>query len=1261
MTSPNAGRVPSSVLLLDGKPYQLVEEEQARQLDGVKRRWDVRRVTRQQGDPEPEFSVPLETFNIGSGISYSVLPGGYESADGWDLSAPGKALTWPRLSAYESFEYNYNTRGWEYYSFATNYLYVFRAGYAIKYEPNPTPGSAPTILEIHYFGADRVVSGKWAEFDGKVYVPLVDPTDDSEQEFAQLTTINTPVTEVQTVVISGTPTAGTYRLTYDDGVTTSTTSALAFNASGAAVQAALRLLPGLQKVTVVTTGSTPNFTHTITMTAVPSVDGTSSPAQMTHTDNTTGGTHAIANATTVAGVGDVWTVGPDDIVARYFAAWNKPGVGPVLALCQQNLVQLNGGDPMSAGDWGAEYPVDNSTYRCTSLAVWDRFLMVGKQNGLYSFDEQAVAKLETKDLAGVIDDANFVGMVEAGGFILAPHKNGLLRWQPGRYRFVGAEADDLLEGEIATGWGRYVGVTPYGRIAYTSVTDYHNSIGVVGSLVAPGSQQRGPLTPHMHQQFPTSAEDIIASTIQSNPARPDDVISGADLASVGTIAWTNPNNIATADAAVVATGPGTTHYLKALMPAVTRVPADATVDGIEVTVDRKAAVAALNTGATSPGTGANLASIGTNPWTNPGNITSSDNAYATNATAGITQGLRGSNYGLAVPTLATILGIKVEIEKKQSAAGAPVTAGPTVVGTGATIAGANEVWANPSRITASDASYATAVQATHNITNPIAGTNLGFAVPTDATVLGITFELNRYASAPSAAGDWQIQLTKSGSTGTGTNKATGTVWPTSPTTAAYGGAADLWGTTWTPAEINASTFGALVASTLSSTTTVSVDFFQITVTYQTADGIDSTVKLVGAAGTVVGDNKASASAWPTSDAYTTYGGAADLWGTTWTPADVNDVDFGAVISASVPTSRTLSVDHVRITVYYSYESIVDNSVRLVVGGSVAGSNLADAVTLWPTARTAAVYGGPTELWGLTPTAAQVNAADFGFVLSAVIAAGTASLYGIAQVRVFFTAANGDPGAMLLVIQVNADGVTAAPNSYQIARSGLTVSNDPNISHAISDASLRSSRIFQPSRNTQKTWRSVEFHAGLDPETNTPGAQMWASVDNGTPFALLDEDGNTLTADASGDYEAFFPDSVDAIGRWVQLIPTVPALAGGEVAVSVDLRDITLHGSFAPKMTDYVTAVMVLKDNPKLADGTTDRRTAMQQYSDLLDLCGPRPSGSGPIALHDPETGEDTTCMVTGEPRLLRVQFQNQSDPSWVAIATIRKTPRARTS
>ena len=68
-------------------------------------------------------------------------------------------------------------------------------------------------------------------------------------------------------------------------------------------------------------------------------------------------------------------------------------------------------------------------------------------------------------------------------------------------------------------------------------------------------------------------------------------------------------------------------------------------------------------------------------------------------------------------------------------------------------------------------------------------------------------------------------------------------------------------------------------------------------------------------------------------------------------------------------------------------SVIDNTVSLVASGVVSGANLADTVNNWPdenddvSLRTK-VYGSRYNLWSLQLTDAIVNAADFGFVLSA---------------------------------------------------------------------------------------------------------------------------------------------------------------------------------------------------------------------------------------------------------------------------------------
>lgn len=114
------------------------------------------------------------------------------------------------------------------------------------------------------------------------------------------TTLKLSAIEEQTVIISGTPTAGFYTLSWANASgQTQTTVPLAYNASSSAVQTALQALAGLSEVTVVESGTSPDLTHTITFT------GVTNPAQLTSTSALTGGTPAINHATSTAGSANV--------------------------------------------------------------------------------------------------------------------------------------------------------------------------------------------------------------------------------------------------------------------------------------------------------------------------------------------------------------------------------------------------------------------------------------------------------------------------------------------------------------------------------------------------------------------------------------------------------------------------------------------------------------------------------------------------------------------------------------------------------------------------------------------------------------------------------------------------------------------------------------------------------------------------------------------------------------------------------------------
>lgn len=71
----------------------------------------------------------------------------------------------------------------------------------------------------------------------------------------------------------------------------------------------------------------------------------------------------------------------------------------------------------------------------------------------------------------------------------------------------------------------------------------------------------------------------------------------------------------------------------------------------------------------------------------------------------------------------------------------------------------------------------------------------------------------------------------------------------------------------------------------------------------------------------------------------------------------------------------------------AFGSVQDHSVKLVVGGSVVGTEHASAVTWSNSGYTTRTYGGPVDAWGLTPTPADTNTnglSGFGVAISAEI-------------------------------------------------------------------------------------------------------------------------------------------------------------------------------------------------------------------------------------------------------------------------------------
>lgn len=100
---------------------------------------------------------------------------------------------------------------------------------------------------------------------------------------------------------------------------------------------------------------------------------------------------------------------------------------------------------------------------------------------------------------------------------------------------------------------------------------------------------------------------------------------------------------------------------------------------------------------------------------------------------------------------------------------------------------------------------------------------------------------------------------------------------------------------------------------------------------------DDRVRLVRAGVVETTDKADTATPWPaSSNPPKEYGGAADLWGAAWTYADINDAEFGVVLSAKAAgTDQEAFVDAIEVAVYYTIGSGFETEDAVVFDGQVA--------------------------------------------------------------------------------------------------------------------------------------------------------------------------------------------------------------------------------------------------------------------------------------------------------------------------------------
>jgi len=335
-------------------------------------------------------------------------------------------------------------------------------------------------------------------------------------------------------------------------------------------------------------------------------------------------------------------------------------------------------------------------------------------------------------------------------------------------------------------------------------------------------------------------------------------------------------------------------------------------------------------------------------------------------------------------TLLTAFGVFLVSATNTSAA---VTTPARDAGTGSNVTSIGTVaWTNPGNVISNDNVYSTVAVSGGAISNYLQTSNYGFSIPSEATITGITVTIGRFESATGGGTDVRdnvVKLVKGGAI-TGTNLAvTGTDWPTTETALAYGGTTNLWGTTLTPADINASNFGVALAVNSTNTRTASVDYMQISVTYNgtylsqfSAMNTGSSNWCAGETRTVTVTVKNNGSvtwtnSWPDINIGIKWNADADYLVRT----DANDLAPGATQTYSLTiTAPTAGTNNLTFDVVYEGLSwFAGNGGGVGPGNTVYASPAITIISGVP-AQPGTITGSTTPCFGTSQTYSVTNVA-----------------------------------------------------------------------------------------------------------------------------------------------------------------------------------------------------------------------------------------------------------------------------------------------
>lgn len=500
--------------------------------------------------------------------------------------------------------------------------------------------------------------------------------------------------------------------------------------------------------------------------------------------------------------------------------------------------------------------------------------------------------------------------------------------------------------------------------------------------------------------------------------------------------------------------------------------------------------------------------------------------------------------------------------------GSPTSVGPNNAGTGAddnTVG--TGVWATPGNISVAGTPYATQNLASNATTHYLVATNYGFAIPAGATINGITMVINRQVASTSNMTDNSVKIVKGG-TITGTNLASGSSWPNSFGTATYGGPANLWGTTWTPADINASNFGVAIAgtSTSGSTRQVDVDYIRITVTYTlpgslnwytvssggSSIGSGSSFNPVGVAGSGLANTNT-----PGTTAF--YAECSSIPGCR---AATNFV-INALPNADAGTDKTLNC---------LVSSVMLNGSSSTTGVSFNWTTIGGNIVIGGNTATPTVNAAGTYILTVTKTSTGCSAKDTVIVnlnnTPPDVHAGTDKLLNCAIASVILNGSSSTGGAGFSWTTIGGNFVSGATSATPTVNAAgtyiLTVTNPTN------GCSKKDTTIVNMNNTLPDVHASVDsiincYHTSV--LLNGSSSTLHTSLNWTTTTGNIASGANTTnpTVIAGGDYYLTVTDSVNgcsASDTTTVLINTTPpnVNAGNDTTLTCTVTQVALNGS-----------------------------------------------------------------------------------------------------